>query len=101
MALGSDFEASDWEEVQELAFKSLDCYRKEPIDSERVQRCKKCRRVKYGHPKPFGEKPIELKIIEKDDELRVDDEEKNSKHFKNREKKRKHTDEADKLENDN
>ena len=42
----------------------------------KMERCKHCRRLKLGHPKPFGEKECKLEPIEKEDELKKDDEEK-------------------------
>ena len=99
MAKSSDFEASDLEEdTGELSIKSIDCFRNEPIDSEIIQRCKKCQRLKYGHSKPFGETACKLKRIENDDELRLDDEQKNLKRFENR--KRKSMDDEEEIDNE-
>ena len=46
---------------------------KETIDSKKIVRCRKCRRMKFGHPLPWGEKNCELNRINDDEELRKDD----------------------------
>ena len=46
---------------------------KETIDSKKIVRCRKCRRMKFGHPLPWGEKNCELIRINDDEELRKDD----------------------------
>ena len=45
---------------------------KETIDSKKIMRCKKCRRMQFGHPLPWGENYSELNQIEDDDELEKD-----------------------------
>ena len=45
---------------------------KETIDSKKIVRCRKCRRMKFGHPLPWGEKNCELNRIDDDEELRKD-----------------------------
>ena len=61
--------------------------RREPIDSDKVTRCKSCRRMKYGHPKPYGQYDCNLKPITDDEELKKDDEEKNKKRLESRKRK--------------
>ena len=65
------------EEQSELLLINIEDFRKEPLDSKRISRCKKCRRLKFGHPKPFGENHCRLDRITDDEQLREDDELKN------------------------
>ena len=53
------------EDVEEESMEVEDI-RKEPIDSNKVTRCKKCRRMKYGHPQPYGQHECNLKPITDD-----------------------------------
>ena len=66
-------------EIEEIA--------NEPEDSEKVNRCKKCRRLKFGHTLPFGQDKCELPRIEDNEELKKDDELKNEKRKEIRAKK--------------
>ena len=61
----------DEEDHIELSL-DIEDFRKEPIESKKVARCKHCRRLKFGHPKPFGESNCHLDIIDDDDLLRED-----------------------------
>ena len=63
----------DEEDHIELSL-DIEDFRKEPIESKKVARCKHCRRLKFGHPKPFVESNCHLDIIDDDDLLREDDE---------------------------
>ena len=90
------FETSE-ESPGELTLKSIEHFRNEPIESDVIQRCKNCRRMKYGHPKPFGEARCKLERIDDDDDLRKDDEMKNVKRIEIR-NKRKYTEDEDLIE---
>ena len=61
----------------------------EPEESEKIIRCKKCRRQKFGHPLPFGMENCQLSRIEDDSELKKDDKSKHEKRKELRNKKRK------------
>ena len=60
---------------------------KEPENSVKVDRCKKCRRLKFGHTLPFGQDKCELERINDDEELKKDDKIKNEKRKETRIKK--------------
>ena len=74
-------------EEQEEKAMDIDDIRKEPIESSKVARCKKCRRLKFGHPRPFGQNDCQLEPILSDEILKKDDEEKNKKRFESRKRK--------------
>ena len=52
-------ESMEIEELREVA-----------VDSGRVVRCKHCRRMRFGHPLPYGEKECRLEPIKKDEDLK-------------------------------
>ena len=87
------------EDEAELTLMNLEDFQREPIDSKRVSRCKRCRRLKFGHPKPFGENKCKLAIIKDDSKLREDDEKKNRARLEKRNKRKRSTD-SRKGEND-
>ena len=62
---------------------------KEPPDSRKIDRCKKCRRMKFGHPIPFGKDNCHLERIENDADLKEDDDMKNKKRVELRSRKKK------------
>ena len=66
----------------------------EPIDSTKVSRCRNCRILKFGHPRPFGERECKLSRIDNDEELRQDDIIKNEMRKESRSKKRKLSEQA-------
>ena len=74
------------EELEEGAM-DIDDIRNEPIESSKVARCKKCRRLKFGHPRPFGQNDCQLEPILNDEVLKKDDEEKNKKRLETRKRK--------------
>ena len=82
------------EEQSELLLINLEDFRKEPLDSNWVTQYKKCRRLTFGHPKPFGENHCRLEKITDDAVLREDDEVKNKSRL-DRRKKRKHDSNTD------
>ena len=90
---------ADEEDNIELSLKKIEDFRLEPLESKRITRCKKCRRLKFGHPKPFGESNCLLDIIEDDTKLREDDEEKNKLRLEQR-RKRKGSDELYKVKDE-
>ena len=57
---------------EEMDLENLDV----PDWRKNVQRCGKCRRMKYGHPQPFGAEKCELERIDDEKELEEDDEKK-------------------------
>ena len=60
-------------------FMDIDEIVNEPVESTKVDRCKKCRRMKFGHPRPYGQDKCKLNRIENDEDLRKDDASKNIK----------------------
>ena len=60
----------------------------EPIDSAKINRCGKCRRVQYGHPVPYGAGRCILEEIANDEDLKRDDEVKLEMRRKKRTRKR-------------
>ena len=72
-----------------------------------MARCKHCRRLKFGHPKPYGEKDCRLEPIKNDEELKRDDCAKNELRKEARKRKRNtidesnRSDEVKKSKNDN
>ena len=70
-------EAMDLEEIEA-----------EPLDSERINRCGKCRRVQFGHPVPYGTGKCLLERIDDDESLAEDDKKKLEMRRQKRGKKR-------------
>ena len=68
-------------EVEEIA--------NEPPDSRKINSCKKCRRMKFGHPVPYGQEHCQLERIDDDESLKADDETKNRKRIELRRNKKK------------
>ena len=66
----------------------------EPQDSTRIPRCKKCRRMCFGHEGPTGLENCKLDVIEDDDKLKEEDKRINIIRQKVRQKKRKFSDES-------
>ena len=62
---------------------------KEPPESRKIDRCKHCRRMKFGHPIPFGLDKCQLEKIENDEILKADDGVKNQKRTELRTRKKK------------
>ena len=74
------------EENQEESME-IDQLINEPLESGKIARCKKCRRMKFGHPLPYGLHDCQLDPILDDVELREDDQQKNEKRKESRNRK--------------
>ena len=68
---------------------TLDDIRNEPIESERIPRCKKCKRMCFAHDGPTGLEKCKLDTLEDEQALQEDDEKVNKIREKERVKKRK------------
>ena len=67
----------EFEETKMELDMTIDDIKNEPKDSVKIPRCKKCRRMCFGHDGPTGTDNCKLDVIENDEELKMEDEKMN------------------------